>query len=451
MRPRLNDARLERRFVGIVAAMTKAPDKSFPVALGDEAALEAAYRLLNNERVDWQMLLEPELATTARSLAARREPCLAVHDSTAFMLGGEADRDDIGSLDGRGPSYMGHFALAVAPTDNRQVLGLLGIEPIFRPFGPRKVKQTSQERFLDPAKESRRWSRMVDSVAALVERPAEIIHVMDAEGDSYELFAHLLDGKHRFVIRASANRLLATDEKLFTALDSATTVARREVPISGRARVACRGHNSHQARAARIAKLQVRVTSVELRRPRDHEHVPPSVRMNMVHVVELETPEGAQPVDWKLYTTEEIATPEQALAVVDYYRRRWVIEEYFKALKTGCAYEKRQLENRRALLNALAMLAPIACRLLELRHQGRAEAPVKPTALTSQQIQVLRSVLRKKLPDAPTAREVMLAVAGLGGHLKRNGDPGWQSLGHGLLKLLSYEVGWEAYARSDQS
>jgi hypothetical protein len=41
-------------------------------------------------------------------------------------------------------------------------------------------------------------------------------------------------------------------------------------------------------------------------------------------------------------TTEPIDTPEQILAVVDGYRHRWKIEELFKALKTGCAYEKRQ-------------------------------------------------------------------------------------------------------------
>jgi IS4 transposase len=51
-----------------------------------------------------------------------------------------------------------------------------------------------------------------------------------------------------------------------------------------------------------------------------------------------------------LYTSEPIDTAEQLLTIVDQYRSRWVIEEFFKALKTGCAFEKRQLESYRAPL-----------------------------------------------------------------------------------------------------
>ena len=68
---------------------------------------------------------------------------------------------------------------------------------------------------------------------------------------------------------------------------------------------------------------------------------------------------------------------------LDYYRSRWSIEEFFKALKTGCSYEKRQLESRHALLNALGILAPIAWQLLVLRQDSRGDATTT-TALTEQ-------------------------------------------------------------------
>ena len=38
----------------------------------------------------------------------------------------------------------------------------------------------------------------------------------------------------------------------------------------------------------------------------------------------------------------------------------------------------------------------------------------------------------------------MLAIAGLGGHLPRNGDPGWLVLGRGIHDLLLRELGWRA-------
>jgi len=142
-------------------------------------------------------------------------------------------------------------------------------------------------------------------------------------------------------------------------------------------------------------------------------------------------------------------TPAEICQVVDWYRSRWVIEEYFKALKTGCAYEKRQLETFHALRNALALFAPMAWQLLLLRTEAR-HRPESPAAvvLSDEQITVLGAVVKKPLPPNPTARHVMLAVAALGGHLPRNGDPGWLILARGLEKLETLTLGWRLRGRS---
>ena len=146
-----------------------------------------------------------------------------------------------------------------------------------------------------------------------------------------------------------------------------------------------------------------------------------------------------------------VETAAQILYVVDVYRARWVIEEFFKALKTGCQYEKRQLESAHSLLNALAILAPVAWRLLLLRHLAR-HAPERPAsdALTPTQLEVLHATAKRPLPTRPTIREAMLAVAGLGGHLPRNGDPGWLVLGRGMHDLLLLELGWRARDRAEK-
>jgi hypothetical protein len=43
-----------------------------------------------------------------------------------------------------------------------------------------------------------------------------------------------------------------------------------------------------------------------------------------------------------------------------------------------------------------------------------------------------------------TVRDALYAVAGLGGHLKNNGPPGWQTLARGTQALLLLEAGWNA-------
>ncbi len=180
---------------------------------------------------------------------------------------------------------------------------------------------------------------------------------------------------------------------------------------------------------------------------------PPHLAVNVLMVQEVEAPAGEEAICWRLVTTEPIETSEQVEAIVDAYRARWRIEEFFKALKTGCAFEKRQLESLRTLVNALAMFSVIAWRLLLLRSIARA-APDCPAThvLTSEQVDLLQRIANMRdpalpqiqMPGRPTANDALLAVAQLGGHIKNNGPPGWLVLGRGYDKLLLLVLGFRA-------
>jgi len=151
------------------------------------------------------------------------------------------------------------------------------------------------------------------------------------------------------------------------------------------------------------------------------------------------------PVEWYLYTTDPIETPEQQLAVVDFYRTRWMIEEYNKAIKSGCSFENRQLQDYESLVNLLAIFLPIACRLLLIRSEA-ARAPDEPalSVVSQDELDVLRVLGRRKLSSSPTAHEVYFAIAALGGHIKYNGNPGWSSLSAGFETLQTLTAGWSA-------
>src|SRR5690606_35632108 len=154
------------------------------------------------------------------------------------------------------------------------------------------------------------------------------------------------------------------------------------------------------------------------------------------------------PVEWLLLTTLPITDPSGITRIVDAYRARWTIEEYFKALKTGCAYEKRQLESRTALLNALGLLAPLAWRLLALRAAADDQAPAT-TVLEPDELRVLRALSPdSRLPTAPTIAQALAAIARLGGHFPQNGRPGWRVLWTGFHKLRERVEGYRL-ARAD--
>jgi hypothetical protein len=296
--------------------------------------------------------------------------------------------------------------------------------------------------------ESRRWKRLVDAVEARIAGTHPVIHVMDREADAFWLLDALITDRRSFIIRSNHDRVLVkpTEEKLRDAARRARHVLVREVPLSHRKTFPGPKGKRHPPREARIAKLSFAASTIELPRTPDARSASsPTLRLNIVHVVEPKAPPDEQPVEWFLLTTLPIKTRAQIAYVVDTYRARWTIEEYFKALKTGCQFEKRQLESSHSLLNALGVLAPIAWRLLLLRHLARHE-PTRPAtdALPREQVEILRAVSKRPLPKNPSVRDALLAVAALGGHIKNNGEPGWLVLGRGYHDLVLLELGWRA-------
>jgi len=265
----------------------------------------------------------------------------------------------------------------------------------------------------------------------------------------------------RFVVRVCRDRCLVEGDggknMMFAAADRAPVVVARSVPLARRrGRTFAPDRKIHPPRTERTAKLSIRAAShVLIRRPDRQvlDNCPASIVLNVVTVEEKSPPHGAAPVSWRLVTTDPVDTPAQVEAIVDAYRARWTIEEYFKALKTGCAFEKRQLESFRTLVNALAVFLVIAWRILLLRSVARdnANAPASD-ALTERQVLVLQQLARMReapvphieMPRSPKAQHALAAVARLGGHIKNNGPPGWQVLGRGYASLLLIELGWIA-------
>jgi len=438
----LGDGRLDQRLGLLADRVADRPGESFPKVL-DDAELEAAYRFFRNERVTPEGILAPHFRQTARR-AAVDSRVLVVHDTTQFEFGGEVKREGLGRLIRPGQGFFGHFSLATSADGTRKPFGLLGLETVFRldkAIG-HKAWTRSKRRG-----ESDRWLRSVAAVDALLEG-SKAIHVMDREADSYALLAALTEANSSFVIRSFQDRVLVDQQEagLRNAARAAKVTLRREVPLSPRPRIPGPKGERHPARRCRIAKLSFAATTIEVPRTGESRGAQSaSLRLNIVHVFERHPPTGQPAVEWFLLTNLPISTPDEIAFTVDCYRGRWTIEEFFKALKTGCQYERRQLETAHSLLNALAVLAPVAWRLLLLRHLARTQEKAPATAaLTAKQIQVLRTVAKKPLRRNPTAREAMMAIAGLGGHLKSNGDPGWIVLGRGMHDLLLLELGWRA-------
>lgn len=447
----LGDARLDERLRRIVTLAAADPSQSFPDQMESVADREALYRFLANPKVTLPGVLNGHVRQTHDRMRGRGVVRI-VHDTSTFRFLGE--RDGLGVLRGGARGFLAHVALAVAADETREPLGVLGVYPYIHQDAVAHTGMTPGERVKASRakpraeKESARWEQMALTVSADLPLDVEALHVMDQEADDYDVLAALDAAGLRYVIRACPKRQ-TTDAKLpvkeVLARQAGTVF--RTVPLTPRsAQKEAKTRGRHPERIERLATLHVRWGTVTIPRRQYSDTRVATLTMHAVHVVEPEPPPGEAAIEWMLFTSEPVQTLEDATVIVDHYRARWLIEEYFKALKTGCAFEKRQLMHLDGLVRALAVFVPMAWRLLLLRHLGRAPVPIPVDHLfDGEQVLLLRKLLKRRgyhLPRRPTMRDAMLGIAALGGHIKNNGAPGWLVLGRGLTRFFETEVGW---------
>ena len=428
----LGDWRRTARLSRLVESLAKNPSLSFPQAMPDAADLEAAYRFFNNVKVRPEEILRPHIGQTVERVL-QEAVILVAHDSSIVSFTSEG-KEGLAQHFGK-QQFLVHCSLALQADERHRPLGLLAMSQHLPIKTPGKLLND-------------RWPDQIREVHALGISPGNVVHLMDRESDDYDLLSFMKTMGARFVSRVKFNRRTVDGGYLEASLEQAVVQAEREVYLSRRTgkRVGAKQLKANPPREARLAQLSVSAGRITIpRTPTARDSSEKFLELNVVRVWEPTPPANQSAVEWLLYTTEPIDTAEQLLQVVDWYRARWTIEEFYKSLKTGCALEKRQLGDLHSLTNALALLAPMAWHLLLIKS----EAHTRPTTsadfvLDKEELEVLRvaAVRGRELPENPTVLDAMLSIAALGGHLKHNGLPGWQTLarGHQQLKLLV--AGW---------
>ena len=105
----LGDRRLNRRTVLLAERLAAQPMASIPAACGGWAETQAAYRLLGNDDIGWEDLLDPHVACTMQRMAAQ-PVALCIQDTTELDFNGQA-------IAGLGPlSYEAQRGMYLHPT-----------------------------------------------------------------------------------------------------------------------------------------------------------------------------------------------------------------------------------------------------------------------------------------------------------------------------------------------
>jgi hypothetical protein len=433
----LGDDRLGSRLLRIARALESDPAGGFPRAMRSDAELEGLYRFVNNGRFSADDVVAPHLERTFER-ARKAGEVLAIHDSSYFQSAKQAPRRQAGITSVVGArGFIAHIALVT--TLEGMPLGLGHLETLVR-TGSKTRKPKRGEK-----KVTARWLRSMQTVSDQV----RATHVIDAEGDFFELLQAMQQAEARFVVRAGHLRRVVECEGVRGNLEAVIAGLKprvfREIELGERRYVErLRGPNSrvrHPQRQARTAR--VAISGARLALPSPALRGKSELSVNVVRVWETDPPRGQPAVEWVLLTSEKIGSAAALQRVVDVYRKRWLIEEYFKALKTGCSLEKRQVASFDALRKVLALLAPIAYRLLRLRalHRQAEDAPAS-AGFDAVDLQLIARAQRPPTSLPKTLEQAYLLLARLGGHIKNNGPPGWLTLAAGYETLLVLRIGW---------
>jgi hypothetical protein len=440
----LGDPRRTRRVQLVAKHLARKPELSLPELFDDPSELEAAYRLFRNPNVSLLKLMSAHFTATAQRCQGL-DAVLAVHDTTEFDFGVREDhvREHLCRLSTSRQGFYGHLSLAVSVDGFRAPLGVLNC---FAYVHQDQVEEDTRtfwdELFGKYERESERWAKAIVASEQRIAGGTRVIHVCDREADMNSVLQTLHEAGSSYVIRAYQERRTVDGVPVYQVPGQSARSVRRVIELSERPSHGGlpKSRKTFRARKARRVEVVIRGHHASFAVGRKLE-----VNINVVEVLEENPPEGEERVHWVLLTSERLATEADLLRIVDIYRSRWLIEEFFKAIKTGCGYEDRQLESASTLLAALGITLVLAWQLLVLRHLSRLDeqqpvaVPRLPgsLALTPQQLAVLMAMTPKlKWPPEPTLCDVVRGIARLGGHHRSNGPPGWQVLGRGFRKLM---------------
>ena len=444
----LGDQRRTKRLVTVFEQLRAHPGGTLPEKLKSPKDLRALYRLCACPKVTHAAVLGAICGHTLEMVSEHREPILVLHDGT------ELDYTTLTSLRGQlgqigkgyGRGYICHNSLAVDPA-GREVFGLTNQILHRRVKRPKRETLTlSRER---KSRESRLWLRGTEGLPA----DWHLVDVCDQGADTFEFLEHECHSGRRFVIRSKQQRAVYGGHEMQGKRQPLSKYVRSLLPLGSRT-LEIQFQNGEPCRRARKGEFQISAAAVLVPRPhaRHGNHGQQPLRMWVVRIFEMKPPAGQKRLEWVLLTNEPVRTVEDALRVIGWYEARWVIEEFHKAMKTGCGIEKMQFTTTDRLDPMIAVLSAVATTLLNLRTASRREdAQTRPATevVSVEYIRVLSGWRYGHVRDNLTVWEFFFALARLGGHQNRKHDkrPGWLVLWRGWNTLQAMLDGAEAVRR----
>lgn len=445
----LPDQRHRHRLQIMATAFANKPTAPIPQSCPTSGEAKGAYRFLENDRIAPMSIRQSHYQATLERLIPH-PVVLAVQDTTTLNYSAHPKTQGLGPIGSHSSKTIGllvHSTLAITPSG--QPLGFL--HNAVRARQGHGLAATRHQRKL-AQKESHKWIESLEACQALAPRcpKTRLVNITDREGDLYELFVQAASApaasKVDLLVRARHDRKLQDQDRTLW-----EQVGRQPVAATLSVLVGRRGDQP-----SRLAKLNIRFCSVELKAPERIAHQPP-IKLWAIEARECSpVPKGTAPIQWRLLTSCPIIEASQAIEKVSWYAQRWQIEVIHKVLKSGCQIEQRQLETAERLERVLSLDLVVAWRILALCKTARQnpDDPISNWLPEAQWKALCAYVYRRTQPPTtiPSVHQAVRWIAQLGGFLARSsdGEPGTKTLWRGLQHLNAMTDMWKVFAQPER-
>lgn len=446
---KFKDKRLDKRASKLSALLLAGRSSSIHEIAPTEAEQKAAYRFLNNEKIEERTLINT--VKERSSYLCTGKEVLVLQDTTDFNLTSHRGRlqSNTGLGLGGTTDCLGFFLHSSLVLDARQetVLGFSDIQLWHRESMLTKEGR-GYKRLPIEEKESFKWIKASQESKQHLLAATSITFVEDREGDIYEQFASIPDERTHLIIRSRDNRNLSDGNKLFDVLSQQSAAGNYTIEVVTDIR---------KGVEKRTASVEVRFCRVSITKPATvkKKAVASQVELHAIEVREINAT-VAHPIRWRILTTHLVESYEHAIGIINHYRKRWYIEQLFRLLKKkGFDIQSSELESGWAIRKLMVMILNAALRVMQLllaynNEQSQPIAEVfdkaEVTCLEGLNRTLQGDTEKSKNKHDPTRLSwATWILARLGGWKNYNSKrpPGPIVLKRGLDKFASIFQGWK--------
>lgn len=409
----------------------------------------AAYRLLRNDswcKDDVVRAMSQACASNVSGLSH----ILLIGDTSELNFDNMSGRLSKYDPDfGPGTDSSMEFSLFVHPTlavdaENYTPLGLAHVDIWSR----KRDRSDIPDRHVRPLeqKESFKWASGPEAADQTLPKSVRKTYVYDREGDIYEVISRIKNSGSDLVVRSRINRH-TEDGLLWDSVRACDPSCTYELVVR------------RKGEPTRTALMEMRWLKTTIKSP-VKKGGRESLGVTCVYTREVPgtTPDGVEPVEWKILTTHDVGNVEEAMRIITWYKMRWLIEELFSVIKSrGMDVGEAQLESGKAMkkLIALSLYAALAIMVAKMALDASNEEMGANVIFSEEQIVTLHAMMRhlhKESPKAkggrnpyekesmPWAAWIIARMGGWSGYEKAQGRPGYKTLSKGLDVFYTWHL-----------